>query len=50
LEQFPGRTVTDLYLWVVERRDYLKSVFGNDPQVEPVVNENEGRGNPLKEQ
>ena len=33
LEQFPGRTVTDLYLWVVERREYLQAVFGGEPSV-----------------
>lgn len=28
LDQFPGRTVTDLYIWVVDRREVLHQVFG----------------------
>jgi hypothetical protein len=37
LRQFPGRTVTDLYLWVVERREYLRQVYGSDVPVEQAV-------------
>ncbi len=39
LEQFPGRTVTDLYLWVVERREYLQAMFGNELSITQVVND-----------
>lgn len=39
LEQFPGRTVTDLYLWVVERREYLQAMFGSELTIPEVINE-----------
>ena len=31
LEQFPGRTEADLYVWIMKHRDTLKQVFGYDP-------------------
>ena len=37
LKQFPDRTVTDLYLWVIERRRYLSQAFGDEVPVDQVV-------------
>jgi hypothetical protein len=31
LEQFPGRTEADLYVWIMQYRDSLRQVFGYDP-------------------
>lgn len=31
LEQFPGRTEADLYVWIIKHRDSLTQVFGYDP-------------------
>ena len=36
MKQFPDRTVTDLYLWVIERREYLQQVFGGELPLEPL--------------
>lgn len=34
LEQFPGRTEADLYLWIMHHRRSLQDVFGYDPGAE----------------
>jgi hypothetical protein len=37
LSRFPGRTETDLYLWIVKRWDQLKMRYGTDVPVQDVV-------------
>jgi hypothetical protein len=34
LEQFPGRTETDLYLWVIEEQAYLRAEYGSEVSLE----------------
>lgn len=34
LKEFPGRTETDLYLWIIERLWYLKEVYGEEVPIE----------------
>jgi len=34
LEEFPGRTETDLYLWVIDRWEWLRERFGSQVPVE----------------
>lgn len=33
LDHFPGRTETDLYLWIMSHQEYLSQVFGSDPTI-----------------
>jgi hypothetical protein len=34
LEEFPGRTETDLYLWIIEHQGYLREAYGSDLSIE----------------
>lgn len=34
LDEFPGRTEADLYVWIIEEQAYLKEVYGEDVSVE----------------
>jgi hypothetical protein len=37
LKEFPGRTETDLYLWVVEHRGYLQEIYQEDVPIQQAV-------------
>jgi hypothetical protein len=37
LEEFPGRTETDLYLWILEHQGYLERAFEQDVPVEVAI-------------
>lgn len=37
LDEFPGRTVTDLYLWVIERHWYLRESQGGEVPLEHAI-------------
>jgi uncharacterized protein (DUF433 family) len=39
LEDFPGRTETDLYLWIISHQWYLRESLGGEVTVEQVVEE-----------
>lgn len=34
LDEFPGRTETDLYLWIIEHQGYLRDIYGSDISIE----------------
>jgi hypothetical protein len=34
LDEFPGRTDTDLYLWIIEHQGYLRETYGSDLSIE----------------
>jgi len=34
LAEFPGRTDTDLYVWIVEEQAYLKEAYGEEVSIE----------------
>jgi hypothetical protein len=34
LSEFPGRTETDLYLWIIAHLDYLRQIFGEEVSIE----------------
>jgi hypothetical protein len=34
LDEFPGRTESDLYLWIIEHQGYLRETFGSDITLE----------------
>lgn len=34
LDEFPGRTESDLYVWIVEEQAYLKEVYGEEVSIE----------------
>jgi hypothetical protein len=37
LAQFPGRTESDLYLWIITRQWYLRQIFGEGVSIEQVT-------------
>ncbi len=37
LEEFPGRTEGDLYVWILEQQAYLKHIYGEDIPLEDVI-------------
>ena len=37
LEHFPGRTETDLYLWIIEHQGYLQETYGGQVPLEQAV-------------
>lgn len=37
LDEFPGRTEADLYLWILEHQNYLKQNYGEDVSLEVAV-------------
>jgi len=37
LERFPGRTETDLYLWILEQQSYLVETYGEDVPLEEAI-------------
>jgi hypothetical protein len=37
LAEFPGRTETDLYLWIIEQQAFLKENYGQDLPIEQVA-------------
>jgi uncharacterized membrane protein YfbV (UPF0208 family) len=37
LDEFPGRTEADLYLWIIEQQNSLKQAFGEDVPLEVAV-------------
>lgn len=39
LEEFPGRTETDLYLWIISHQWYLRETLGSEVPLEQVVEE-----------
>ncbi len=39
LEEFPGRTETDLYLWIISHQWYLRETLGSEVPIEQVVEE-----------
>jgi hypothetical protein len=43
MSRFPGRTVTDLYLWIVKRWDELKTQYGEDFPVQAAAEEYSAR-------
>ena len=34
LEEFPGRTESDLYLWIIEHQGYLRETLGGEVSLE----------------
>ena len=34
LDEFPGRTETDLYLWIIEHQGYLRETYGSELSIE----------------
>ena len=51
LGKFPGRTETDLYLWVLEYQRYLERTFEGDVPVEVAIEyftEGKGKESPIK--
>jgi hypothetical protein len=34
LEEFPGRTEADLYLWIIEHQGYLRDTYGRELSLE----------------
>ena len=47
LKDFPGRSETDLYLWLIEQREKLRQIYGNEVSIDAAteqVVEKRGKG------